>query len=138
MPGRFADRREAGRALVARLGRYAGRDDVIVLALPRGGVPVAWEVARVLGEPAPADVRLAQPFPLDHRPHRPVEDEDPLTQSDAKLGDAIGHREVPSPSTRPRSRQADSGVRRFSDLFNVAAIAANHHGCDCRPRGARV
>jgi len=45
----FADRREAGRRLVCRLSTFCGRDDVIVLGLPRGGVPVAFEVARGLG-----------------------------------------------------------------------------------------
>lgn len=44
----FRDRREAGRALARRLASYAGRADVIVLALPRGGVPVASEIARAL------------------------------------------------------------------------------------------
>ena len=42
----FGDRAEAGQVLAEMLGDYAGRDDVIVLALPRGGVPVAYEVAR--------------------------------------------------------------------------------------------
>src|SRR6266403_900089 len=53
-PKRFRDRREAGRLLAAKLTAYANRPDVIVLALPRGGVPVAYEVARALG--APLDV----------------------------------------------------------------------------------
>src|SRR5262247_3373290 len=44
----FRNRAEAGRALAARLAEYAGRRDLLVLALPRGGVPVAWEVARAL------------------------------------------------------------------------------------------
>ena len=51
---RLADRTEAGRRLATELARYADRADVIVLALPRGGVPVAYEVARALR--APLDV----------------------------------------------------------------------------------
>jgi putative phosphoribosyl transferase len=51
---RFRDRSEAGRLLAQQLAHYAGRDDVIVLALPRGGVPVGYEVAKELG--APLDV----------------------------------------------------------------------------------
>ena len=53
-PGLFRDRREAGRVLADKLASYANRPDVIVLALPRGGVPVAHEVARKLV--APLDV----------------------------------------------------------------------------------
>src|SRR3989442_14808866 len=44
----FRDRTDAGRKLATRLKHYADREDVLVLALPRGGVPVAYEVAREL------------------------------------------------------------------------------------------
>ena len=47
----FVNRRGAGQTLATYLSKYAGRDDVIVLALPRGGVPVAYEVAQALGVP---------------------------------------------------------------------------------------
>ncbi len=47
----FADRRDAGRALARKLEDYRGREDVVVLGLARGGVPVAFEVAKALGAP---------------------------------------------------------------------------------------
>jgi predicted phosphoribosyltransferase len=53
-PLRYSDRREAGRKLAEQLQGYAGRNDLIVLALPRGGVPVGYEVAQALQ--APLDV----------------------------------------------------------------------------------
>lgn len=48
---RFRDRAEAGRFLASRLENYANRNDVLVLALPRGGVPVGYEIASALGVP---------------------------------------------------------------------------------------
>ena len=54
----YRDRTEAGRYLATKLADYTGRPDVLVLALPRGGVPVAYEVARALG--APLDVFLVR------------------------------------------------------------------------------
>lgn len=47
----FENRREAGKRLATLLRAYSGRPDVLVLGLPRGGVPVAYEVARALGAP---------------------------------------------------------------------------------------
>jgi predicted phosphoribosyltransferase len=58
MSAQFRDRYDAGRQLVARLGAYAGRLDTLVLALPRGGVPVAFVVAWALR--APLDVFLVR------------------------------------------------------------------------------
>ena len=54
----FRDRAEAGRYLAAALRHYAGRPDVLVLALPRGGVPVGYEVAQALH--APLDLMLVR------------------------------------------------------------------------------
>jgi predicted phosphoribosyltransferase len=58
MTRRFRDRTEAGQLLAGALTAYANRPDVIVLALPRGGVPVAYEVARALN--APLDVFIVR------------------------------------------------------------------------------
>src|SRR3954452_11616083 len=54
----YRDRKDAGEQLALRLSDYTNRDDVVVLALPRGGVPVAFEVAKVLH--APLDVFLVR------------------------------------------------------------------------------
>jgi putative phosphoribosyl transferase len=54
----FRDRADAGRQLLSRLRHYQGRPNVLVLGLPRGGIPVAYEVARGLG--APLDVFLVR------------------------------------------------------------------------------
>lgn len=63
---RYADRREAGIALARRLVGFADRRDVVVLALPRGGVPVAFEVARALD--APLDVMLVRKLGVPGQP----------------------------------------------------------------------
>src|SRR5881628_1526762 len=55
---RFHDRAHAGRLLATELARYGHQPGVIVLALPRGGVPVGYEVARALG--APLDVFIVR------------------------------------------------------------------------------
>lgn len=62
MPERFRNRAEAGRQLARALERYAGRGEVIVLGLPRGGVPVAFEIACALG--APLDVFIVRKLGL--------------------------------------------------------------------------
>jgi putative phosphoribosyl transferase len=62
---RFRDRHEAGRFLASKLKPYARRSDVLVLALPRGGVPVAFEVARELH--APLDLFLVRKLGLPQR-----------------------------------------------------------------------
>jgi predicted phosphoribosyltransferase len=54
----FRNRRDAGKQLAAKLAKYRGHSDVIVLALPRGGVPVAFEVSQALN--APLDIFLVR------------------------------------------------------------------------------
>ena len=63
---RFRNRREAGRLLAHQLDRYKGHDDVIVLALPRGGVPVAFEIAQDLK--APLDVFVVRKLGVPWHP----------------------------------------------------------------------
>jgi putative phosphoribosyl transferase len=65
-PLRFSDRHHAGAVLARQLLHLAGRTDVVVLALPRGGVPVAVEVARALG--APMDVFMVRKLGLPAHP----------------------------------------------------------------------
>jgi putative phosphoribosyl transferase len=55
---RFQDRVDAGRHLADKLKTYTNRSDVVILALPRGGVPVGYEVARALH--APLDIFLVR------------------------------------------------------------------------------
>src|SRR5687768_1137082 len=62
----FRDRQEAGRELARDLLPYAGRDDVVVLALPRGGVPVAWEICEALR--LPLDVLVVRKLGLPWHP----------------------------------------------------------------------
>jgi len=86
MRSAFADRTEAGRALAARLLGMALPDPRVVLALPRGGVPVAAEVARALGAPldlllvrkigAPLQPELAVAAVVDGTPMAIVRDEE--------------------------------------------------------------
>jgi predicted phosphoribosyltransferase len=63
---RFHDRREAGQLLGRQLAAYTDRDDVVVLALPRGGVPVGYEVARALR--APLDVFVVRKLGVPWQP----------------------------------------------------------------------
>jgi predicted phosphoribosyltransferase len=62
----FADRREAGKELASKLRKYGGRDDTVVLALPRGGVPVAYEIAEALD--APLDIFVVRKLGMPGHP----------------------------------------------------------------------
>lgn len=62
----FMDRRDAGRKLATALSAYGDRNEVLVLALPRGGVPVGYEVAKALG--ADLDVIVVRKLGVPHHP----------------------------------------------------------------------
>lgn len=62
----FEDRNEAGRALARELSAFKQRDDVIVMGIPRGGVVVAYEIARLLD--APLDVYITRKIGAPHNP----------------------------------------------------------------------
>src|SRR6516165_2943442 len=66
MNTRFSNRTEAGKFLAGNLAAYVDRHDVMVLALPRGGVPVAAEVAKTLG--APLDVFVVRKLGVPYHP----------------------------------------------------------------------
>jgi len=113
----FATRREAGEKLAAKLTAYANRPDVLVLALPRGGVPVGYEVARALH--APLDVFIVRKLGVPGHEElamgaiasggvRVVNQE--LTRAmaiPASVIDAIGHREEQELQRRERLYRGD-------------------------------
>ena len=103
-PTEFRDRTQAGRALAEQLGAWAGHPEVVVLALPRGGVPVAAPVAQALG--APLDVlvvrKLGHPlepeFALGAIAGGGVQVMNPLTGlppvSEADLAEVVAHEQA--------------------------------------------
>ncbi len=115
----FRDRREAGRVLAHDLARYRGRDDLLVLGLARGGVPVGWEVASFLR--APLDVCLVRKLGVPQWPELAmgavatgggvVLNDDLLRSlgiSDDQVRDAVA-RETTELHRRERAYRADRG-----------------------------
>ena len=146
----YADRDEAGRELASQLGEYADRDDVVVLALPRGGVPVAAPVALALK--APLDVLVVRKLGHPRQPEvamgaiagvagevelvrnervlqmAPVREEDFRSVYDAEL-DELRRRESAYREGRPPARVRDSVVLLVDDGLAtgstmLAAVAA--------------
>ena len=64
---RFSNRTEAEKLLADALSGYTGRSDILILALPRGGVPVAYEVAKALS--APMDLWLVRKLGVPGQDH---------------------------------------------------------------------
>lgn len=105
MADRYADREDAGKKLAAALQKYQGQKDVVVFGLPRGGVPVAFEVARQLK--APLDILIVRKIGVPGQPEL-----------------AMGA--VASGGVVIRNEQVIRAVGVGSDRFDAAAGAARH------------
>ena len=132
-PKRFADRTEAGRALATLLAGYAGRDDVVVLGLPRGGVPVAAEVATALG--AELDVLIVRKLGVpsssgagDGRDRRRWRTRSRSSRNDVVLIGCISRTPTSTPSSRASWPSCAAGP---------PCIAVAERPADCRPSGDR-
>jgi len=125
----FRDRRDVGRALAALLDEYRGRSDVIVLGLPRGGVPVAYEVATTLG--VPLDVFLVRKlgvpgwegfYGLD------------LYSVYRSIHEAISYLDGDDPAAAVRARQRYTCFDHFSDddaqVYGFAAAFGAGESCE--------
>jgi putative phosphoribosyl transferase len=127
-PGPFRDREDAGRQLAARLAAYR-EEEPVVLALPRGGVPVAFEVARALG--APLDVLVARKLGAPMNPEYAlgaiaeggalVVDRDAVAEADVSEAELAGlvERERAELSRRVRAYRGD---RPIPDVAGRTAI----------------
>lgn len=125
MGDRFVDRNEAGKLLAAKLTRYAGRQDTIILALPRGGVPVAFEIARALS--APLDVFLVRKLGL------PGQEE--LAMGAIATGgvrvlnrDVVAHLNVPQRTIDTVTRQEQQELERRERLYRGDRPAPEFRG----------
>src|SRR4051812_13173595 len=121
----FQDRTDAGRQLADRLKHYAGRDDVLVLALPRGGVPVAFEVAQALH--APLDVFLVRKLGLPGQPE--------LAMGAIATGgvhvinqDVVNHLQIPSAVVERVAAEERQELRRREHVYRGHRPAPNVAG----------
>jgi putative phosphoribosyl transferase len=103
----FRDRAEAGRKLAEMLDTYAGRPDVLVLALPRGGVPMGYEVARALE--VPLDVFVVRKLGVPGR-------EEPAMSALASGGAWVLNEDVIESLAIPDSAAYVVAAREFQEL----------------------
>ena len=116
----FANRAAAGRELAARLQAYAGRQDVLVLALPRGGVPVGYEVARALG--AELDVLVVRKLGVPGQPELAM---GAIASGGARWlnQDVIRHARVSEAGLRRVEDEERSELQRREKLYRGAQAA---------------
>ena len=129
---RFRDRRQAGVKLAQELAAYGGRSDVIVLALPRGGVPVGYEVAMELS--APLDVFVVRKLGAPHNEELAIGalasddicvlDHDTIAQlriSQVQVADIIGREGL----ELERRDKLYRGARQFPDIRGQVVIVVD-------------
>ncbi len=126
---RFHDRREAGQLLARQLAHHKDRDDIEVLALPRGGVPVAYEIARDLR--APLDVFVVRKLGVPWQPELAM-GAIAGTGTEVLNGDVVTAYNIPPHVIRAvaererrelqRRLQEYRGTRPFPDLRNRTVI----------------
>ncbi len=122
---RFRDRHQAGQILAAQLGGWKGREDAVVLGLPRGGVPVAWEVARALR--APLDVFVV-------RKVRPPVYEELAIGAVSSVGEVRNDEVIASLGLSPPAVAAAVGVARAQLRAQESQYRAGRPALDLRGR----
>ena len=124
----FADRREAGRVLATHLLHHLGHPDVVVLGLPRGGVPVAYEVATALG--APLDVFVVRKLGVPG--HEELAMGAIATGGVLVLNDDVVRARCGSPMARS-GRSRNGKAASSSDGSGATAAAGPRSICAARP-----
>lgn len=121
----FHDRAEAGRLLAARLRRYARREDVLVLGLARGGVPVAFEVAAKLQ--APLDVFVVRKLGVPG--HRELGMGAIATEGVRVLNDSVvEHLRIPQESIDNIVAEEEQELRRREQVYRGHGVPPNIRG----------
>lgn len=125
MPEGFANRTEAGKLLATRLTRYGGRRDTLVMALPRGGVPVAFEIARALC--APIDVFLVRKLGLPGQEELAM---GAIASGGVKVlnRDVVGYLNIPEMTINAVARKEQQELERRERLYRGDSPPAEVRG----------
>jgi putative phosphoribosyl transferase len=121
----FSNRRDAGLALAEKLRHYAGRTDVVVLALPRGGVPVAFEVAESLN--APLDIFLVRKLGMPGHPEYAM---GAIASGGVRVlsEDAVRTYNIPQSAIDTIARQEQQELERREREYRHGAALTELHG----------
>jgi predicted phosphoribosyltransferase len=124
-PLRYHDRREAGVVLADRLRHFDGRQDVVVLALPRGGVPVGFEVAKAIG--APLDVFMVRKLGLPGHPEFAM---GAIASGGVRIlnDDLIRYYRIPPAAVEDVARTEQQELERREHVYRGVRPASTLHG----------